>query len=91
MDYGSGEYSHRNDWIDKDYRDDPLPDHARLISRVFKPVSFAVFKKSSRYNKQVSEYLGEHSKMEATEFRNYIKDKCKEFGKDPFPYPDRED
>jgi serine/threonine-protein kinase len=72
-DVGGKFYAERACWIHDDYAGAPLPPDSRPVSRHFEG-TFAIFQKTSRYNKNRSTYDGRHNRMSADEFRAHITD-----------------
>jgi|GEM_PF-6979721 len=61
------------------YDGKPLPSGARSLLRYYKECFFVIFSKTSFYNKLRPTYDGRHNKMNAVEFRNYIKEIANKF------------
>ena len=65
-----GEYLNMHYWEINEYEGEPLPQTARIVTRMFKG-SLVIFAKSSIYN-DISTYEGRHDRVGAEEFRNHI-------------------
>jgi serine/threonine protein kinase len=74
-DLGNGSYVDRAIWDENSYNGEPLPEGARVLIRWFGG-AFVIFQKTSQYNRgsgRLDAYDGRHNKMNADEFREYIR------------------
>lgn len=65
-------YVERHCWDCNEYNGETLPPQARPICRVLNG-DFVIFSKASLYNQVVSTYDGEHDKLGAVGFKEYLK------------------
>ena len=72
LDLGRGRYVNRSYWDHGEYNGEPLPAIAEPVSRYFEG-AFVIFQKTSTYQDIPSTYDGQHSKMDAGKFREFIK------------------
>ncbi|MEW4327801.1 serine/threonine protein kinase [Rossellomorea marisflavi] len=56
----------------------PLPEHARVVSRMYNGGAFVIFPKLSAYNQVSSTYDARHNKVNDEEFKSYISEIVKE-------------
>ncbi len=66
-----GVYAPYRCWDDGEYKDEPLPESARPVSRFLRG-SFVFFSTNSPYNRTASTYDARHNEMTSEEFRAYI-------------------
>lgn len=64
-------YVERSVWEANEFEGQPLPDSARVITRILKG-GLVIFNKASLYNANASTYDGRHSKYGVEGFRKHI-------------------
>lgn len=71
-------YVNRDAWDNNEYNGKPIPQTARLVTRILEG-DFVIFQKRSMYNKISGTYDGRHNKMDTDKFRQYIKNSVEDF------------
>lgn len=90
VDLGNGKYIGGEHWDEQEYDGAPFPQNARSVSRWFRNVAFATFKKTSIYNNDTRTYDGRHNEMTPEAFREHIQKYYEKVGNDPIEYPDND-